>query len=155
MRDLWRRTTRGRAVLALCLCMPVLFLFGELTVWEGPLYISAKPTTPLRFQVRGPAGFWGLKILRSDRQTSEPNNDGAELVWEIEWTNVQRFPPMNLEFSHGDSPTGFQGWTSPPLLDPNATYTLILKPAMGPNRCYAMHGTQITEYNLYPNLCGK
>jgi hypothetical protein len=123
VRDLWRSGTRGRAVLALLLCLPVLFLFGELTVWEGPLYVSAQPATPLRFQVRGPAGFWGLKILRSDHQEAERGSDGTEWVWTIEWMNVQRFPPMQLEFSYGTPPPGYQGWTAPPPLDPSVTYS--------------------------------
>jgi hypothetical protein len=149
LRDLWRSGTRGRAALAFCLSLPIVFLFGELTVWEGPLYVSAKPTTPLTFQVRGPAGFWGLKILR---QASEMAGDNAELVWQIDWTNVRRFPPMQLEFSYGVPPPGFQGWTAPPPLDPNATYTLIVKPAMGINRCYSVHGGRIAEYDPYPTI---
>ena len=155
LRDLWRSCTRGRATLAVFLSLPVLFLFGELTVWEGPLYIAAEAATPLRFQVRGPAGFWGLKVLRPERPASGRSGDDAELVWSIEWTEVRRFPPKQLEFAYGVPPAGFQGWTAPPPLDPNATYTLIVKPAMGKDRCYSLHGAQIAEYNPYPAICQK
>jgi hypothetical protein len=153
LRDLLRSGTRGRAILAFLLFLPVLFLFGELTVWEGPLYIAVKTTKPLRFQVRGPAGFWGLKIFRSERPASERGKGDAELVWSIEWTEVRRFPPKELEFSYGVPPAGFQGWTAPPPLDPNATYTLIVKPAMGINRCYSLHGAKVAEYDPYPTTC--
>jgi hypothetical protein len=155
-RDLWRSGTRGRAAAALLLCLPVLFLFGELSLWEGPLYVSAQPTTPPRFQVRGPAGFWGLKILRSDRQAAERGSDGTEWLWTMEWMKVQRFPPMQLEFSYGTPPPGYQGWTAPPPLDPSVTHTLIVRPAMGPGTCYSLHGAQIKEYtHPYPAVCGK
>jgi len=156
VRDLWRRGTRGRAVLALLLCLPALFLFGELTVWEGPLYINAEPATPLKFQVRGPAGFWGLKILRPDPKASEHGDDALEWAWTIEWINVRRFPPMQLEFSYGTPPPGYQGWTAPPPLDPHATYTLIVKPAMGTGMCYTLQGALIREYkHPYPAICDK
>jgi hypothetical protein len=155
LRDLSRSGTRGRAIFAFLLLLPILFLFGELAVWEGPLYIAVRPATPLIFQVRGPAGFWGMKILRSERPASERGKDDTELVWSVEWTEVRRFPPKELEFSYGVPPPGFQGWTAPPPLDPNATYTLIMKPAMGINRCYSLHGAQIAEYNPYPTICQK
>lgn len=153
VRDLWRSGTRGRAVVALLLCLPVLFLFGELTVWEGPLYISAKPTTPLRFQVRGPSGFWGLIIYRSERQASERTRDNSEVMWEIEWINVRRFPSMHLEFPYGTPPAGYQSTKSPLPLDPKVAYTLIIRPAMGPWRCYSLQGGDITEYSQYPDIC--
>lgn len=155
-RDLWQSGTRGRAVLALLLCLPVVFLFGELTVWEGPLYISAEPTMPPKFHVRGPSGFWGLKILRSGPAAPTSSSDGIEWVWTIEWTNVQRFPPMQLEFSYGTPPPGYQGWTAPPPLDPKVTYTLIVRPAMGSATCYSLLGARIKEYNYpYPDVCRK
>jgi hypothetical protein len=94
-----------------------------------------------------------MKIFRSDHQAFERNKDNAELVWEIEWMNVRRFPPMQLEFSYGIPPVGYKGETSPLLLDPNTAYTLIVRPAMGPWRCYSLRGVNIAEYSQYPAIC--
>lgn len=55
IRDLFRSSARGRALGAIALWLPVLFVFGMIPQWEGPLYVRVKETPPA-FDMRGIAG---------------------------------------------------------------------------------------------------
>jgi len=153
LRDLWKAGTRLRAVFAVLLCLPVLMLYGILTVWEGPLYVEARAATPLKFRIQGPAGFHGLEIYGPDHQQAEWTSDDIGLVWRLVWADSQRFPPVKVEFPYGAPPVGFVGPTSPPPLDPNLTYTLRVQPSMGMPEYFSLHGAQITKYTPDPKAC--
>lgn len=70
LRDLWRSGTRGRAIVAVLLWLPVLFLFGMIPQWEGPLYVAINGSPP-QFQVRGLAMFCGLQVYSREQGNAE------------------------------------------------------------------------------------
>lgn len=159
LRDVWRSGTRMRALFALLLCLPVLAFYGILAVWEGPLYVRVKPGTPLRFDVRGPSGFHGLEIYGPNHHLAEWTSDDIGFVWGFVWNRQPAFPPMDSEFSYGELPVGFAqkivplGPVSPPVLDPTATYTLVIDPAMGMPEYYSLQGAQVGEYKADLSVC--
>jgi hypothetical protein len=159
LRDVWRSGSRTRALLALGLCLPVLALYGILMVWEGPLYVGVKPGTPMRFQVRGPSGFFGLEIYGPDHHLVEWTSDDIGFVWGLAWNKSPAFPPMDSEFSYGELPAGFAQKTSElgpaslPVLDATATYTLVVQPAMGMPEYYSLHDGLIGKYEADPSVC--
>jgi hypothetical protein len=159
VRDLGKVGTRLRAILAFLLCLPVLALYMILSVWEGPLYVSVTTATPLRFRVQGPSGLQGLEIYGPDHQRAEWIGDDLGLVWSFEWTNADRFPPMQVDFSYGQAPVGFGQETAvvkrptPPPLDPNLTYVLLVKPAMGMLEYFSLLSAKIAQDNPNPNVC--
>jgi hypothetical protein len=159
LRDLWKTGTRLRAVFAVLLCLPVVMLYMILAVWEGPLYVVAEVTAPLRLRIQGPAGVHGLEIYGPDHQQAEWTDDDVGLVWRFEWSDSRRFPPMKVDFSYGQPPAGFDqkivppGSMSPPPLDPNLTYTLLVQPGMGMPEYFSLHGGQITRSKPDPKIC--
>jgi hypothetical protein len=159
-RDLWKRSTRGRAFLALLLCLPVLFLFSMLMQWEGPLYVVVKAGTPINFHIRGASGFYGLKIYGPEHEKAEWSDDDIGLVWDFDWRRHDKFPRMKAEFAYGMAPPGYVQGTpatnTPPLpLDPEMDYTLALQPGMGMPCYFTLHGNSISgvKGQFGPDVC--
>lgn len=152
VRDLFRSGTRGRAIVAVLLWLPILFLFAMILQWEGPLYVAAGGDPPV-FQVRGLAGFCGLEIYDTERQRAEWPGDDIDLIWSI--NHVVRFP-FEAKFKYGEVPSGFAQVTPsdnifPQPLNPNEIYKLVLGRCMGGPQYLSLRGTIIAEYKPIPN----
>lgn len=148
--DLWKRTTRRRGFLALLLCLPVLLFFLQLVQWEGPLYMSVLAEEPIEFRIDGAAGFYGLALYGPEHQKAEWRGDDIGVVWSFNWNRYGKFPLMKARVEYGVLPPGYvqtspAGNTPPPPLDPEATYTLVLDPAMGMTQYRILHGHLISE----------
>lgn len=105
--DLCRSKTRLRGGAALLLCLPIFVFFGLLTVWEGPLYVSVTGSEgPLRFNVAGPAGLYGMSVYSSEHRKAEWRGDAVGLLWSFSWPK-HSFPSMQTEFAYGTSPAGY------------------------------------------------
>lgn len=137
----------------------MLLFYALLSVWEGPLYVEARAEAPIRFRVQGPAGFHAFEVFGPDRRLAEWTSDDIGLLWDFTCKDPRRFPPMKLDFSYGNVPTGFQqktfqaGAVAAPLLDPNVTYLLRVQPAMGMPETYSLRGSQIAEFEVDPTMC--
>jgi hypothetical protein len=160
IRDLWRVSTRMWGFLALLLCLPVLMFFGILTVWEGPLYVAATGVSPVEFRIDGAAGFYGLAIYSPEHRKAEWQGDEIGLVWSFDWHRHDKFPPMKVRFQYGILPTGFSQKTplsnaAPPALDPEATYTVVVRPGMGLPEYFTLHINLLvkTENEFGPDVC--
>jgi hypothetical protein len=160
IRDLWRANTRAWGFLALLLCLPVLTFFGILTVWEGPLYVAAIGVSPVQFRIDGAAGFHGLAIYSPEHRKAEWQGDEIGLVWSLDWQRRDKFPPMKVRFAYGILPTDFSQKTppsngAPPALDPEATYTVVIQPAMGIPEYFSLHGNSLVkaENEFGPDVC--
>jgi hypothetical protein len=154
LRDLFRSGTRGRAIVAVLLWLPILFLFAMMMQWEGPLYVAARGDPPV-FQARGLAGLCGVDIYDTERQRAEWPGDDIDLLWSI--SHTVRFP-FEAKFKYGEVPSGFAQVTpsdsiSPPPLSPNVTYELVLGRCMGGPQYLSLHGGSISEYKPNPNVC--
>ena len=150
IRDLWRSNTRARGIFALLLCLPVLMLFGILTVWEGPLYVSVTGWPLTEFQIDGAAGFYGLEIYGPEHQKAEWRSDDIGLVWSFDWQRHDRFPPMRLRFAYGVLPAGYLqkaplSGAVPPALDPEASYTVVVQPGMGMPEYFTLRGKSLIK----------
>jgi hypothetical protein len=111
------------------------------------------------FQLRGAAGVHGFEIYGPDRRLAEWTGDDIGFLWGFAWDEPSKFPPVNLEFSYGIVPPGFQGRMSSlgvhdalPL-DSNLVYTLHVQPAEGMPEYYSLHGSQIAPYKPDPTIC--
>jgi hypothetical protein len=127
LRDLFRSGTRVRAVIAVLLWLPIVFLFAMIMQWEGPLYVAASGNPPM-FKARGLAGLCGVDIYGPEQENAEWYGDDIGLLWSINHT--VRFP-FEAKFKYGEVPSGFAqvapgGKMSPPPLDPNVTYKLVI-----------------------------
>ncbi len=155
LRDLWRSGTRGRAVVAVLLWLPLLFLFGMIPQWEGPLYVAINGSPP-QFQVRGLAMFCGLQVYSREQDNAEWYGDDIGLIWSVDYT--PGYFPFEVTFKYGEVPSGFvqkipTGNISPPLLDPNENYKLVVGPCMGMPEYFSLHGQAITGYKPDSNVC--
>jgi hypothetical protein len=153
-RDLFRSGTRMRAIVALLLWLPVVFLFGMILQWEGPLYVAASGNPP-RFQIRGLAGVCTLDVYGPEQEKAEWYGDDIGKLWSI--NHKVRFP-FEVEFKYGDVPSGFEQVTpgiikAPPPLDPNVTYKLVVGRCMGGPQNLSLRGDVISEYKSNPNEC--
>ena len=146
--DLCRSGTRVRGVVAVILWLPILFLFAMINQWEGPLFVAARGDPPT-FELRGLAGVCGVEIYGPEQENAEWYGDDIGLLWKIDHT--LRFP-FDAKFKYGEVPAGFAQVTpiSPPPLDPNLTYKLVLERCMGGPQYLSLHRDVITEYK--PNL---
>jgi hypothetical protein len=149
IRDLCRSKTRGRSFLAFLLCLPVLMFFGLLTVWEGPLYVSVSGSSTPEFQVDGASGFHGIEIYGPEHSKAEWLGDDIGLLWSLDWQRPDKFPPMQLRFAYGTLPPGYSQKAplvgATPALDPDATYTVVIRPAMGMPEHFTLHGGSLTK----------
>jgi hypothetical protein len=149
VRDLWKSNTRLQGFIALLLCLPVLMFFGLLTVWEGPLYVSVSDSSTPEFQVDGASGFHGVDIYGPEHSKAEWHADDIGLIWSIDWQRPDKFPPMQLRFAYGTLPPGYSQKAplvgATPALDPDATYTVVIRPAMGMPEYFTLHGRSLTK----------
>jgi hypothetical protein len=155
LRDLWSAGTRGRAVVAVLLWLPILFLFAMMNQWEGPLYVAVNGN-PTQFQVRGLAMFCGLQIYSREQDNSEWYGDDIGLIWAVDHT-PGRFP-FEANFKYGQVPFGFVQKSpteklSPPSLDPNVDYKLEVDRCMGGAQYFSLRGQAITEYKSNSDAC--
>jgi hypothetical protein len=156
LRDLWRSGTRGRAVGAIVLWLPVLFLVSMVNQWEGPLYASASGNPP-GFQIRGAASFCGLEIYSPEQDKAEWYGDDIGLVWSIDHATTRHFP-VNAEFTYGKVPPEFvqripAGNVLPPPLDPAVTYKVVMERCMGGPQNFSLRGLALAEYKANPDVC--
>lgn len=154
IRDLFRSGTRGRAVFAVLLWLPLIFLFGMLQVWEGPLFVAATGNPPV-FQIRGLAGVCGVDIFGPEQENAEWVSDDIGLLWSVNHT--VRFP-VETKFKYGEIPSGFTqvvpgGRTSPTPLDPSVTYKLAVGRCMGGPQTLSLHGDTVSDYQPNTNAC--
>jgi len=154
LRDLLRSGTRIRALVALLLWLPLLFLFLMINQWEGPLYAAAKGNPPV-FEARGLAGLCGVDLYGPEQDSAEWYGDNIGLIWSVDHT--LRFP-FEAQFHYGEIPSGFQQTTpafnvTPPPLDPNVTYKLVLNRCMGGPQYLSLRGDFISEYTPNSNAC--
>lgn len=154
LRDLLRSGTRGRAIVAVLLWLPIFFLWAMIMQWEGPLYVAATGDQPV-FQMRGLAGLCGVDIYDTERQRAEWPSDDIDLLWSI--SHKMRFP-FEAKFKYGEVPSGFAqvtppDGTSPPPLKVNVTYELVLRRCMGGPQYLSLNGDSISEYKSDPNVC--
>jgi hypothetical protein len=149
IRDLWKSSTRLQGFIAFLLCLPVLMFFGLLTVWEGPLHVSVSGSSPPRLEVEGAAGFHSIQIYGPEHSKAEWRGDDIGLIWSLDWPRRDKFPPMSLRFAYGTLPTGYSQKApligAAPPLDPNATYTIVIQPAMGMPEYFMLQGRSLTE----------
>ena len=151
IRDLCSAKTRGRGLLALLLCIPILLFFGILTVWEGPLQVSVTGAEPIQFKIDGLSGFHGVSVYSLEHQKAEWLDDEIGLMWSIGWRQ-RRFPPMQVQFAYGALPPGYTQETPPlhtvpPALSPESTYTIVVSPGMGMPEYFTLHGDSLTKSN--------
>lgn len=157
VRGLWKRSFRGGALGALLLCVPVVLFFMFLMVWEGPLYASVGKAGD--FHVRGLADFCGLGIYGPEHDNPEWFSDDVGLIWSFEWTGQEsRFCPPQTHFSYGRAPSGFRQTTpadgvTPPPLDPNLKYTLVLNRGAGGPQNLTLRGWALSEYTTNSEVC--
>jgi hypothetical protein len=146
--DLFRSSgTRIRAVIAVLLWLPIAFLFLMMMQWEGPLYAAAEGNPPV-FEVRGLSGICGVDVYSPVRGNAEWRDNNRRPLWSIHAT--ARFA-FEARFKYGEVPPGFQqitpgGNSSPPALDPNVTYRLVLGRCMGGPQYLSLHGDSISKY---------
>jgi hypothetical protein len=149
IRDLFRSGSRWRGFIALLLCLPVLFLFGLLSIWEGPLFVSVSNSAVPRFKIDGAAGFYGLKIYNPEHSKAEWLEDDIGLVWSLEWQRQDVFPPTRSRFAYGILPAGYSQRTPPigaaPALNPEVTYTVVVDPAMGSPEYFTLRDGSLTK----------
>lgn len=149
VRDLFRSGSRWRGGFALLLCLPVLLLFGLLSVWEGPLYVSVSRSAVPQFKIDGAAGFYGLKIYGPEHSKAEWLEDDIGLVWSLEWQRRDVFPPMRSRFAYGILPPGYSQKTpsveAAPALNPDVTYTVVVDPAMGSPEYFTLRDGVLTK----------
>ena len=155
LRDLFRRGSRARAIVAVLLWLPILFLFAMIMQWEGPLYVAASGNPPV-FRVRGLAGVCEVEIYGPGQEKAEWFGDEIGLLWSI--NHVARFP-FEANFKYGEVPPGFaqkgtpSGTSPPPPLDPDVAYKLVLGRCMGGPQYLSLRDDNITEYKPNPNVC--
>jgi hypothetical protein len=149
IRDFCRSKTRGRSFLAFLLCLSVLMFFGLLTVWEGPLYGSVGGSSTPEFQVDGASGFHGIEIYGPEHSNAEWHGDDIGLIGSFDWQSPDKFPPMQLRFTYPTLPRGYSQKAplvdATPALDPNATYTVVIRPAMSMPEYFTLHGEALTK----------
>lgn len=154
LRDLFRSGTRIRAVVAVLLWLPIVFLFGMIMQWEGPLYVAATGNPPI-FQVRGLAGVCTVDIYGPEQENAEWHGDDIGKLWSIKHT--VRFP-FEVKFKYGDVPSGFEQVTpgaikAPQPLDPSVTYKLVVGRCTGGPQYLSLRGDVISDYKPSPNEC--
>ena len=150
--DLLKSGTRVRFLGTVVLWLPVLFLFGMMVQWEGPLYVTAQGNVPT-FEMSGLAGFCGLAIYSPAHDGAEWYDDDIGLAWSIESEPhhflttakvtyaavpprfTQVFPAQNLP---------------PSPLDQRVTYKLVVGRCDGGPQYLSLLGDQLSEYK--PNL---
>jgi hypothetical protein len=149
IRDLFRSGSRWQGFIALLLCLPVLLLFGLLSVWEGPLYVSVSSSPVPQFKIDGAAGFYGLEIYSPEHSRAEWLEDDIGLVWSLEWQRRDVFPPMRSRFAYGILPPGYSQKTPSngvaPALNPHVTYTVVVEPAMGSPEYFTLRDGSLTK----------
>lgn len=155
LRDLFRSGTRGRAVFAALVWLPVLFFLLMIPQWKGPLYVGLKGDPPT-FQVRGMAMFCGLDIYSPEHDKAEWRDDNVGLVWSID--HSPRNFPIAERFAYGEVPSGFFQTTpaanmAPPPLDPALTYTLVVGRCMGGPQYLSLQGLVLSQYKPNPDVC--
>jgi hypothetical protein len=154
LRDLFTSGTRGRAIVAVLLWLPVVFLFGMIMQWEGPLYVAASGDPPV-FQARGLAGVCGVDIYGPEQEKAEWYDDDIGLLWSINHT--VRFP-FETTFKYGEVPSGFTqvtpaGMLPAPPLAPDVTYKVVVGRCMGLPQYLSLHGNVISEYKPIADVC--
>jgi hypothetical protein len=111
---------------------------------EGPLYVSVRGSSTPEFQVDGASGFHGIEIYGPEHSKAEWHGDDIGLIWSFDWQRPVKFPPMRLRFAHGTLPPGYSQKTplvgATPALDPDATLTVVIRPAMGMPEHFTLHG---------------
>jgi hypothetical protein len=127
LRDLWHRSTRGRAIVAILLLLPILFLFSLMMQWEGPLYVAVRPGSVAKFQVRGLSEFCGLGVYGPEHEQPEWPGDDIGLVWSFDWPRHDRWP-KSVEFTYGQVPPGFQQIALPAMLRLRGSTRMSLTP---------------------------
>ncbi|MFZ0307001.1 MAG: hypothetical protein WAL89_02420 [Candidatus Sulfotelmatobacter sp.] len=155
LRDLWGSGTRLRAVFAVVLWLPILFLFLMILQWEGPLYVAVEHYPP-HFQVRGLSMFCGLGIYGPEQEDPEWFGDDIGLIWSIQHNSGPH--PFEADFAYGGVPAGFVQQIpsekhTPPPLDPNVNYKLAVNRCMGGPQYFTLQSPAITEYKSNPNVC--
>jgi hypothetical protein len=151
IRDLRGAKTRGRGLLALLLCVPILMFFGILNVWEGPLQVSVTRVEPIKFKIDGPSGLHGLSVYSLEHRKAEWLDDEIGLVWSFGW-RPRSFPPMQVRFAYGTLPPGYSQETPsvdavPPKLNPESTYMVVVIPGMGIPEYFMLHDGSLTKSN--------
>lgn len=144
IRDIFTKGTRMRAVFAILLCLPVLAFFELLSVWEGPLYVSATGSTLPQFQIDGAAGFYGLQIYDPGSKAESRDGDNG-LIWSVAWQGGRKFPPMRLRFAYGTAPAGYAQTAPTFALNPTVTYRVTVQPAMGTDEYFTLRGGSIRK----------
>ncbi len=118
--------------------------FGLLTVWEGPLYVSVSGSSTPEFQVDGASGFHGIEIYGPEHSNAEWHGDDIGLICSFDWQRSDKFPPIQLRFAYPNLPRGYSQKAplvdATPALDPDATYTVVIRPAMGMPEYFTLHG---------------
>lgn len=155
VRDLFLGPNRWRALGAVALWLPVLFVFAMIPQWEGPLYVHVKGTPPT-FDMRGMAGACGLSIYGPEHDKAEWYEDDLGLVWSIE--NSPHHFPTTAELAYGDVPSGFtQTFPAnngkPSALDPTLSYKLVIGRCMGGPQYMSLRGMQLGQYKANPGVC--
>jgi hypothetical protein len=159
LRDLFRSGTRIRAIVAMLLWLPLVFLFGMIMQWEGPLYVAASGNPPV-LQLRGLAGVCTVDIYGPEQENAEWSGDDIGKLWSIKLRSINhtaRFP-LEVKFKYGDVPVGFEQVSPgiikvPQPLDPSATYKLVVGRCMGGPQYLSLRGHLISEYKPDPNEC--
>lgn len=153
LRDLFRSGTRGRALVAVLLWLPILSLFAMIMQWEGPLYVAAGGNPPV-FQLQGLAGVCGLEVYGPAQENPEWFGDDIGLLWSID--NTTRFP-FEAKFRYGEVPPGFKqgipaGNPAPPL-DPKTKYKVVADRCMGGPQNFSLQSGRIAEYKPNADVC--
>lgn len=152
LRDVFRSATRLRALGAIPLWLPVLFLFAMMVQWEGPLYVHVEGNPPV-FEARGLAAFCGLDIYSPEQDKAEWSGDDIGLMWGINYS--PGYFPFKTRFKYGEPPPEFaqRSTGTPAALDPNVTYKLVVGRCMGGAQYFALRGNTLSEYKPTSDVC--
>lgn len=165
IRDLVTPGARLATLGVVPLALPVLFLFGMMLQWEGPLYVSVSPTQPQNFRAIGLSMFDGLTIYGPEHDNAEWTSDEIGTVWKFTWNQEKSCCPIEREFRYGEIPGGYveefpQHTATPSVvpraLDPNQTYVIEIDRGMGGPQYLSLRGTHVEENQnreFGPHVC--